>query len=91
MVGRPLSLVNLQPYLRISKVFFSFTDIHSMGTKKPSDLKKAIAEKHKQYLALQYEIFKYEQKGEPPPKELIKQVLKIKFSPEFVRAKRRLN
>jgi hypothetical protein len=62
-----------------------------MGTKKPGDLKKAVAEKHKQYLALQYEIFKYQQKGEPPPEELIKQALKLKFSPELVRAKRGLN
>ena len=42
-----------------------------METKKTRDSKKVIAEKRKQYLALQYEIYKYEKNGQPAPKEII--------------------
>ena len=48
-----------------------------------SDLEKAIAEKRKLYLALQYEIFKYERQGKVPPKDIIEQARKIRTSPEI--------
>ena len=54
-----------------------------MDIKKTRDYKKAIAEKHKQYLALQYEIFKYQLQGKPPPTEIIEKARKIKTPPEF--------
>ena len=62
-----------------------------MDIPKISDLEKAIAEKRKQYLALQYEIFKFEKEGKPPPKEIIEQARKIRTSPEISKEQTCLN
>ena len=56
-------------------------DIIRMDIPKISDLENVIAEKRKLYLALQYQIFKFEREGKPPPKEIIEQVRKIRTSP----------
>ena len=84
-MGRSIdySLVNVYTCLLASKVLSSFTDINSMEIKKTRDSKKVIAEKRKQYLALQYEIYKYEKSGQPIPKEIIKQARKIRSSLEL--------
>ena len=62
-----------------------------MDIPKISDLEKAIAEKRKQYLALQYEIFKFEKEGKSPPKEIIEQARKIRISPEMSKEQTCLN
>ena len=62
-----------------------------MDILKISDLEKAIAEKRKQYLALLYQMFKFEKKGGRPPKEIIEQARKIRSSPEISKEQALLN
>ena len=62
-----------------------------MDISKISDLEKAIAEKRKQYLALQYEIFKFEKEGKTPPKEIIEHARKLRTSPEISKEQTCLN
>lgn len=62
-----------------------------MDITKISNLEKAIFERRKQYLALEYEIFKFQRKGESPPKEIIKQARKIRTSPEISKEQACLN
>jgi hypothetical protein len=63
--------------------YFDYTDILNIDITKISNLEKAIFERRKQYLALEYEIFKFQIKGESPPKEIIEQARKIRTSPEI--------
>ena len=78
-------------YPLFAKVFFSNTDILNMDITKISGLEKAIVERRKQYLALEYEIFKFQRKGESPPKEIIEQARKIRTSPEISKEQACLN
>ena len=87
----PFSLIDGLPYLTFTKVSINYADIFNMDIPKISDLEKAIAEKRKQYLALQYEIFKFEKEGKTPPKEIIEQARKIRTSPEISKEQTCLN
>ena len=54
-------------------------------------LEKEIIEKRKQYLALQYQMFKFEKEGKFPHKKIIEQARKIRTSPEISKNKACLN
>ena len=88
----PFLLIDGLPSLpAFTKVSINYADIFNMDIPKISDLEKAIAEKRKQYLALQYEIFKFEKEGKLPPKVIIEQARKMRTSPEISKEQTCLN
>jgi len=83
--------INYSSHTLFTKVSINYADIFNMDIRKISVFEKAIAEKRKQYLALLYQIFRFEKKGGRPPKEIIEQARKIRTSPEISKEQAHLN